>query len=76
MDGDDRLKAELLDRGLQRQVENELLYELRGLEKRIRLPGALAQVLVQVAKEPRVEVRADESMDDRPLLILPAPELQ
>ena len=53
-----RAQAEFLDRGFQRQVEDELLDEFRGLQQGVRLAGVLAQLLVEVTEESRVLLRS------------------
>ncbi len=49
------VQAELVDRGREREVEDELLDELGRLQQREALAGRLRQVLVEVAEEAGVE---------------------
>ena len=53
-------EAELLDGGIERAVEDELLHELGCLEQRVPLAGALGEVLVEIAEEARVPRRIGE----------------
>ena len=61
--GGRRLKAELLDRGVEGVVEDELLDELRGLEEGVGLAGGLGEILVEVAQEAGVPVGVGEIVD-------------
>ena len=43
-------ETELLDGGVERAVEDELLHELGRLKQRVPLSGALGQVLIEIAE--------------------------
>src|SRR5690606_9771266 len=45
------VETKALNRWLERLVENEALYEARGLQERVTLAHVLAEVLVQVSQE-------------------------
>ena len=53
-------ETELLDGGLERAVEDELLHEPGRLEQCVPLSGALRQVLIEIAEEARVPGRVGE----------------
>lgn len=64
---DDRCQPELLDRGLQGHIKDELFDELRGPRQRVGLARGLAQILVQVTEEAGVPRVAGEVVADLPV---------
>jgi len=60
----DRRQTELVERRIERAVEDEFFHELRRLEQRVFLAGRFGEVLIQVAQEPRVPSRIGEVVDE------------
>ena len=57
-------QPKLLDRRVERAVEDELLDEDGRLQQRVLLAGGLGEVLVEIAQEPRVPLRVGEIVDE------------
>lgn len=70
----DHVVAELFDRRREREVEDELLDELRGLEQGVGLASRLGEVLVEVAEEAGVPLGVGEVMDQAAGFAAPTPE--
>ncbi len=66
--------TELVDGRAERQIEDELLDELRGLQQRIALARVLGEVLVEVTEETGVPRRVGEVVDESSVLAAAAPE--
>ena len=69
-------QAELLDRRVERVVEDELLDELGRLEQRVGLPRGFGQVLVEVAEEAGVPLGVGEVVADLAVLAGLPPEVE
>lgn len=70
----DHVVAELFDRRREREVEDELLDELRGLEQGVGLASRLGEVLVEVAKETGIPLPIDKVVGQAASLAAPAPK--
>ena len=69
------VEAELLDRGVERVLEDELLDEIRGLQEGVLFTDVVGQSFVEIAKEARIPLIVLEVMDEHAVPVNGAPEL-